>query len=98
MLQQNIYLICDEDQNYLKVGISKNIPKRLEAMQIGCPLKLKLLGKFQEGRNKEYGLHIKLRGLSITGEWYPLKGIAGDKVRSVLAEALGKVTDDFFVE
>ena len=97
MKAQELYLISDEAHKYLKIGISKQPHARLKFIQAHCPLKLKMLMVIPGGRRLEYGIHIRLSGLSIHGEWYPLEGEKGIEVKTRLADVLKKKTDDFFV-
>ena len=67
-----LYFICDENAQYLKIGISKDPEDRLKNIQTGNPLKLILLLKFYATPQIENKLHSALKKHQLSGEWYSL--------------------------
>jgi len=81
-----LYFICDENANYLKIGISKEPKYRIKALQTGNPINLVLLLNFHATQTIEIRLHNYLKKYNLSGEWYPLIGKNGNKVSVILRE------------
>lgn len=60
------YFITDGE--YVKIGITEDIEKRLSGIQTGNPKKIKLI-HYIEG-NKEYEYHRKFKKYRANGEWF----------------------------
>lgn len=63
------------DSAYLKIGISSDIPKRIAAVQTGCPIQIKeiLYHKAlsrESARAVERAMHADLDGFRVSGEWF----------------------------
>jgi|HubBroStandDraft_6_1064221.scaffolds.fasta_scaffold16491_12 hypothetical protein len=54
----------------IKIGISKNIRKRLRHLQIGLASPIRLLLAFEGDRQTERALHQKFAHLRVSGEWF----------------------------
>ncbi|ELG4788098.1 GIY-YIG nuclease family protein [Vibrio vulnificus] len=74
-----VYFIAeDENGNYdcmrIKIGISKNVPKRLAQLSTGSPYKLKLMGWIDSDndRSLEKQLHTKYSLHNVHLEWFEL--------------------------
>ncbi|NOH82111.1 GIY-YIG nuclease family protein [Vibrio sp. RE86] len=74
-----VYFIAeDENGNYdclrIKIGISKNVPKRLAQLSTGSPYKLKLMGwiNTENDRDFEKSLHQKYLENNVHLEWFEL--------------------------
>jgi predicted GIY-YIG superfamily endonuclease len=69
-----IYLIQSLENSYYKIGISKNPSKRIEQLQTGNPVQLKLIEIYQsEFANLiENTLQRKYNYLKKEGEWFDL--------------------------
>ena len=70
-----VYFISYEDMNYIKIGVSFDIYKRLIYMQMGCPVLLSLIGyiKVNTGSNArkiERSFHEKFNKNRMHGEWF----------------------------
>jgi DNA-binding transcriptional regulator YdaS (Cro superfamily) len=66
----NLYIIqCD---NFIKIGIARNLNSRLSSMQSGNPKELVLKAFFETGLAKkaEKKAHAKLSKYRVTGEWF----------------------------
>lgn len=74
-----VYFISDGE--YTKIGIAKNMTKRLSALQIGNPKKLKIISfvpcSSEFGARKiETFMHERLNCCRTIGEWFKLPGSA----------------------
>ncbi len=74
-----VYFIAEnENGNYdslrIKIGLSKNISKRLSQLQTGSPYKLKLMGWIESDNDKalEHELHKKYSSRNMYLEWFNL--------------------------
>ena len=74
-----VYFIAEnENGNYdslrIKIGISKNVSKRLLQLQTGSPYRLKLMGWIESDNDKvlERNLHIKYSTYHTHLEWFSL--------------------------
>ena len=65
-----IYFI--QCKNYIKIGRTNNIVKRMVEIQCFNPFTLKLLLVFKGGSKKETSLHARFRKDRIRGEWFIL--------------------------
>jgi len=65
-----IYFI--KQAEFVKIGCTNNIFKRLSSLQVGSPLKLDILGLISGGKNEEKALHEKYREYNSNGEWFYL--------------------------
>jgi DNA-binding XRE family transcriptional regulator len=64
-----IYLISYSDQ-YLKIGYTKNINKRLIQLQTSSPVKLEVLHLIDGNVTLEKELHLLFKDLRTQGEWF----------------------------
>jgi len=67
-LNSCIYFVSDGE--YIKIGITDNIFKRLSSLQNGNPRNLELLGIYSGGIKTEKAVHKKFKSLSCRGEWF----------------------------
>lgn len=69
-----IYLIQQENTNFYKIGVTKNINKRIMELQIGSGIILKLIYSFETkfGFKLEAALHAYFRIKRTNGEWFEL--------------------------
>jgi len=75
----SVYFVAeDENGNYdylrIKIGISKDIQRRLSQLSTGSPYKLKLMGwiECENDRSLEKKLHTKYVNSNTHGEWFEL--------------------------
>lgn len=71
----------------IKVGIAKNVKKRLETIRTHCPYEIRLLAAIPGGRARERELHAALSDYRMRGEWF-----AAD-ARPVVLEMLADARD-----
>jgi DNA-binding XRE family transcriptional regulator len=64
-----IYLISYDNQ-FLKIGYTKNITKRLSQLQTSIPIKLEVLHLIDGDITLEKRLHILFKDLRTQGEWF----------------------------
>jgi len=84
--RQKLYFICDENCEFLKIGISTNPEERRLGLQTGNPKKLILLFTFYASQKIENKLHKYLQQYQLIGEWYPLTGDNGDYIFGLLKQ------------
>lgn len=65
-----IYFIQAGDNGLVKIGSAKDAKKRLAALQIACPIELRLAGLFYARRDTEKYLHWLFRAERVRGEWF----------------------------
>lgn len=58
----------------VKIGVAKNIRKRLSSLQTSAPGPLKLLAVAGGGQPEEYGYHQRFKKERLHGEWFNLCG------------------------
>ena len=64
-----IYLISHEYQ-FVKIGYTKNINKRLSQLQVSSPVKLEVLHLRDGNTILEKELHVLFKDLRTSGEWF----------------------------
>ena len=64
-----IYLISYDNQ-FLKIGYTKNINKRLCQLQVSSPVKLEVLHLIDGNTILEKELHVLFKDLRTSGEWF----------------------------
>ena len=64
-----IYFI-QADYGPIKIGCANNPYKRMQALQIACPCKLKLLATMPGDKRRERQIHHCFSRLKIRGEWF----------------------------
>ena len=69
-----IYVLRSGGTNRFKIGLSKNVPNRLESLQTGNPETLYLICAFPmiDAFTKEQELHKRYKEKRITREWFEL--------------------------
>jgi hypothetical protein len=65
-----VYLVQAGD--FIKVGIARDVKRRIDLMQVGCPFKIELIAAIPcaDPRKIERALHDKLKPYHSRGEWY----------------------------
>lgn len=67
-MQREVYFAQRGD--VIKIGVSTNVPARLEQLRQGSGAPLSLLGSIAGGYDVERALHQKLRAHRVYREWY----------------------------
>lgn len=69
-----VYLIRCEENNYYKIGVTKNIQRRLKQIQTGTPDKIYLVEKYESDYSTkiERALHNFLAHYHRNNEWFEL--------------------------
>lgn len=70
-----VYFISNADSQAIKIGIAKNVERRLKSLQTASPAKLQVLKALQVNGLKaaqklERALHQQFRHLRLSGEWF----------------------------
>lgn len=66
-----VYFIRVQPSGPIKIGITSNDPAdRIDALQVGCPWPLKLMGTIEGSYGNESFLHDKFAVLRMAGEWF----------------------------
>ena len=69
---QFIYVIKEINTNYVKIGITSRIDKRLVCLQIGNPRMLYVVAQWEGTKAEETTLHESLADFGQSGEWFKL--------------------------
>lgn len=70
LLSPKGYVYFIEGQGLVKIGSALNPPKRLQELQTGSPVRLKLIGFYPGGKERERVLHNQFSSCRIHGEWF----------------------------
>ena len=65
-----IYAIEAEGREYIKIGFSTNVERRLAALQTGTPDELRLIAHWPGTLAEERQIHLKLKEWRIVREWF----------------------------
>lgn len=77
---QVVYFIqCDGGP--IKIGVALNVTDRLQTLQCGSPVKLRVIGCLAGGYELEAKLHRRLAAYRLHGEWF----VDSPEVRAALA-------------
>lgn len=71
---KSIYLIKESENNYYKIGVSKNIKQRVKQLQTGSAGDIQILNSYKSeyAHKIEKALHRKYFQYNIKGEWFDL--------------------------
>ena len=77
-ISKDLYLIQSDVTGAFKIGITKNVKKRIKQLQTGSPHKLKLILLLKGQSHRERSLHRALRSVMTrdTGEWFSYEAFA----------------------
>jgi hypothetical protein len=76
-----VYFIrCNE---FVKIGITLDVKKRLASLQSSCPYPLELLAAAKGGSLEEYAMHARFRAELVRGEWFNLTVRLQDYIQGV---------------
>lgn len=87
-----VYFISNEDSNAIKIGLAKNVSKRLMALQTSSPAKLKLIKAVQVESVKaakalEESLHKQFCEMRLAGEWFKSEAQLLEYIKQLRSEA-----------
>jgi hypothetical protein len=68
-----VYFIHAKDTEYVKIGTTDNVERRLRAIKTSSPFELNLIGVIRGGRELEKQIHGIFQHLRIRGEWFYLR-------------------------
>ena len=69
-----VYFVLAESLHAVKIGFTYDVQARLRELQVGLPVKLRLLGTIPGTFQTEKDLHRKYSSLWLRGEWFRLEG------------------------
>ena len=72
VLSQGLYLL--ECKGFYKIGITSNVVKRVETLQMGNPFIIKIImfRPMIHAKRVEHELHRRYAGYNVSGEWFRL--------------------------
>ncbi len=81
----------------IKIGKAGNPEKRMLDLQVGCPVKLEMLGTIQcrdskEATKTERAMHKRFKSRRAIGEWFLFSHDAKSEVRGLIANHQGPFT------
>jgi hypothetical protein len=87
--QMNVYVLAG-GRRHVKIGIARDVMKRLRGVQTGCPFKLRIVKQWNTGRAAEVekAAHRILSNYRWTGEWFDVPQRAAVLVVETLVRAL----------
>lgn len=68
----SVYFITCRQANAVKIGHSIDPHARMQEIQVGCPLPVRLEAEIPGGPCEERALHQRLDGLRLRGEWFQI--------------------------
>lgn len=68
-----VYFIEAVGADAIKIGIARNVDRRLQGHQVSCPLPLRLLASAPGGMEEEKHIHHRFAHLLVRGEWFSAK-------------------------
>lgn len=83
--RQKVYAIqCNE---FVKIGIAFDVPKRLKMLQAGCPYALRVVGCYatSDAASVEQALHSRFRAYQGLGEWFALPQNIMENLAGIIA-------------
>jgi len=93
-IKDGVYLIQCGNLPYYKIGITRNLSKRINQMEIGVPLELKVISYFiiDNAYEVEQALHRKFFKLRKKREWFELEKKDVNFIKNALS-VLGNKTE-----
>jgi len=89
-----VYAISGRDDRLIKIGICKNLKKRLIGLQGGNPYKLKVIRQFiaEDAQRLEKVFHDLFSDFHVKGEWFKINAAGRRWIKSLKNEN-GQITD-----
>lgn len=88
-----VYLIAS-GRNIIKVGMAKDVGKRVRALQTGGPFEMQVIHKIEVGADNvaalEKLIHKCLRSYRIRGEWFRIERETAIRIAQRAANQFGK--------
>jgi len=83
----SIYLLHYPERIY-KVGIAKDVKRRVENIQVSCPFTVTLVNTFESSnaREEEADIHNALSHWRLRGEWFQLRARLADQLKAFFAK------------
>ncbi|MGW2689608.1 GIY-YIG nuclease family protein [Streptomyces sp. NPDC001414] len=86
-----VYVMGSDQWPYVKIGYSKHPAKRLWFVQVGSPVRLRLLATYEGQQNLETTLHRYFDRHRTNGEWFDLGDSAVEQVNAAVNLGLGSL-------
>jgi hypothetical protein len=82
----HVYLIQGRGSNLTKIGMTRNLPRRIKLLQAGSPIRLEVIALFhhEDPEALECMLHLDHRSRHIFGEWFQLTEKHIELIRKML--------------
>lgn len=84
-----IYVVtADEFSGIYKIGYAKDVKKRLAALQIGCPFKLRAIYVYRSIKyaRAESKIHKSFSDKKVLGEWFSMGSIDLKRIEKIVFE------------
>ena len=85
-----IYFIKCGD--FVKIGYSKSVEKRLKSLQTANPNQLEIISSFDGNRKEEEHIHYRFRKFKVSGDWF----ILTDEIKEYAIKRKGKKPKQLF--
>lgn len=90
-----VYFIQCGPGGPIKIGVARNVKKRMAQLQTGQPYTLELLATMPGNVTVEQRLHLKLRAHRMSGEWFePHENVLAEVRRAQPVEEAVAVEED----
>lgn len=83
------YAIADRDRHLVKIGTSRDVPRRLRALQTSSPHALEVLWQGRGGPALEAHLHERFATRRVRGEWFDFTGVDAEVLIAAAALSYG---------
>ena len=90
--QSGVYIVAIQESNLYKIGVTKDLKKRLSQLQTSNPYEFYLINFFITNRSKELEklLHEKFKKYNYKREWFKLEEKEISEVCQIACEFIGK--------
>lgn len=79
----HVYFVLWGDR--VKIGVAKDVKKRMSALKVSCPEHLELVHVMKGGRRLEAFFHQRFALSRLRGEWFDRRGVINEFLGSVTA-------------
>ena len=92
-----VYFVKHKTMKPIKIGVTSNLTKRLQALRVSCPYGLDLIGRIlsPEPKELESKLHKRLKSKRLNGEWFD---ISISEAKDIISEYKPSKKDKAFIK
>jgi hypothetical protein len=75
-----VYFIACLNADAIKIGMARDVDRRLRALQGACPYLLQIMAVTPGARETEFAYHKRFAGLHLHGEWFQYSSPIQDEI------------------